>query len=326
MPIYYYWGDDEFSLAKAVDSLRSRTVDPNWASFNYTQYPPDRPDTIIEALNQAMTPPFGCGDRLVWLADTTLGQNCSEELLAELERTFPTLPENSVLLLTSRSKADGRLKSTKLLQKYADIREFALIPPWETSKLVQQVQKVAQEVGLKLTQSSVNAIADAVGNNTRQLYNELTKLRLYAGDTTKPLDVDIVARLVEANAQTSLDLVKAISTGDTAKSLTLVAQLLNRNEPALRIVATLVGQFRTWLWVKIITETRERDRQVIAQAAEISNPNRVYFLQQEVQFLGVQQLASTLPVLLELELSLKQGKEEMTVLQTKVIELCQIFL
>lgn len=323
MPIYYYWGDDEFAIAKAVDSLRSRSIDPNWASFNYTQY---SPDTIIEALNQAMTPPFGCGDRLVWLADTTLGQNCSEELLAELERTFPALPENSVLLLTSRSKADGRLKSTKLLQKYADIREFALIPPWETNKLLQQVQKAAEEVGVKLTQKSINVLAESVGNNTRQLYNELEKLRLYGGDTAKPLDVDIVARLVEANSQTSLDLVKAISTGNTAKSLTLVAQLLNHNEPALRIVATLVGQFRTWLWVKIMTETGERDRKVIAQAAEISNPNRVYFLQQEVQYLGVQQLASTLPVLLELELSLKQGGEEMTRLQIKIIELCQIFL
>ncbi|KJH73547.1 DNA polymerase III subunit delta [Aliterella atlantica] len=321
MPIYYYWGDDEFTIAKAVEQLRNR-IDPNWASFNYTQYPAD---ATVEGLNQAMTPPFGCGDRLVWLADTNLGQNCSEDLLVELERTFPALPENSVLLLTSTNKADGRLKSTKLLQKYADIREFALIPPWETSKLFQQVQKVAQEVGVKLTQASVNAISEAVGNNTRQLYNELEKLRLYAGDTKAALDIDVVSRLIEANSQTSLDLVKAIASGNIAKSLTLIAQLLNRNEPALRIVATLIGQFRTWLWVKIATDTGERDKKVIAQAAEISNPNRVYFLQQEVQTLSVQQLASTLPVLLALELSLKQGGEEKAVLQTKIIELCQIF-
>lgn len=323
MPIYYYWGDDEFTIAKAVKRLRDRTVDPTWDSFNYTQY---SSDAIIAALNQAMTPPFGSGDRFVWLADTTLGQNCSEDLLVELERTLPALPENSVLLLTSTNKADGRLKSTKLLQKYADIREFNLIAPWETTKILQQVEKAAQEVGLKLTQTSINAIAEAVNNNTRQLYNELEKLRLYAGETKAALDVDIVSRLIEANSQTSLDLVKAVSRGNTAKSLTSIAQLLNRNEPALRIVATLVGQFRTWLWLKMVIEQGESDRKVIAQAAEISNPNRVYYLQQEVQTLSVQQLASTLPVLLELELSLKQGGDERAVLQTKIIELCQIFL
>jgi DNA polymerase-3 subunit delta len=64
---------------------------------------------------------------------------------------------------------------------------------------------------------------------------------------------------------------------------------------------------------------------LIAQAAEVGNFKRVYFLQQEVKPLSVQQLVSTLPILLELEVSLKQGSEQMTTLQTKVIELCQIF-
>jgi len=39
-----------------------------------------------QSLNQ-VTPPFGAGSRLVWLVDTTLCQQCSEELLAELKRT-----------------------------------------------------------------------------------------------------------------------------------------------------------------------------------------------------------------------------------------------
>ena len=71
---------------------------------------------------------------------------------------------------------------------------------------------------------------------------------------------------------------------------------------------------------------QERDKKVIAQAAEIGNPNRVYFLQQEVKSLSNEQLVATLPLLLELEVSLKQGGEEKALLQTKVIQLSQIFL
>ena len=78
MPIYYYWGDDEFAIASAVQKLRDRTVDPNWASFNYTQHS-DTADGATEALNQAMTPPFGSGSRLIWLVNTTIGQQCPEE-------------------------------------------------------------------------------------------------------------------------------------------------------------------------------------------------------------------------------------------------------
>ena len=327
MPIYYYWGDDEFAIASSVQILRAQTVDSNWASFNYTQHTSDTPDAVTEALNQAMTPPFGSGSRLVWLVDTTLGQQCPDDLLAQLKRTLPVVPETSVLLLTSRNKPDGRLKSTALWKEYAEeIKEFALIPPWETKQLVQQVEKIAQEVGVKLTSSSTTLIAQSVGNNTRQLYNELTKLRLYAGDSQAPISIDIINNLVQATSQTSLDLVKVIAEGNTAQALTLVGQLLNRNEPGLKIVATLVGQFRTLLWVKIMTEAQERDKKVIAQAAEIGNPNRVYFLQQEVKSLSNEQLVATLPLLLELEVSLKQGGEEKALLQTKVIQLSQIFL
>ncbi|WP_009631188.1 DNA polymerase III subunit delta [Synechocystis sp. PCC 7509] len=325
MPIYYYWGDDEFAIASTVTKLRDRTVDPNWASFNYTQHF-DTQNAAIEALNQAMTPAFGSGSRLVWLVNTTIGQQCPEELLIELKRTLPVIPNSSVLLLTSRHKPDGRLKSTALWKEYAEIKEFPLIPPWETKLLIQQVEKIAQEVGVKLTDSSTTLMAQSVGNDTRQLYNELTKLRLYAGESQTPISTEVVNNLVQATSQTSLDLVKAIVSGNTAQSLTLVAQLLNRNEPGLKIVATLVGQFRTWLWVKIMTEAQERDKKVIAQAAEIGNPNRVYFLQQEVKILSVKQLAATLPLLLELEANLKLGGEEMALLQTKVIQLCQLFL
>jgi DNA polymerase-3 subunit delta len=325
MPIYLYWGEDDFAIQKAVASLRDQVLDPQWVSFNYTLLPSEQPDAVIQALNQVMTPPFGAGSRLVWLVDTTLCQQCSEELLTELKRTLTAIPENSVLLLTCSSKPDGRLKSTQLLQKSADIREFSLIPPWKTEQLLQRVQQVAQELGVKLTQTSAYLVAESVGNNTRQLYSELEKLRTFAGAVNNHLDVDSVAQLVQANTQNSLHLAAAIRVGDAAKALALVAQLLSRNEPALRIVATLIGQFRTWLWVKLMTEAGEASLRAIVQAAEISNPKRLYFLQQEVKPLSVQQLVSTLPLLLELEVSLKQGAEDMSALVTKVIELCQVF-
>lgn len=325
MPIYLYWGEDDFAIQKAVASLRDRVLDLQWVSFNYTSLPPDQPDAVVQGLNQAMTPPFGAGSRLVWLVDTTICQQCSEDLLSELKRTLPFVPETSVLLLTCRTKPDGRLKSTQLLQKYAEIREFSLIPPWKTEQIVQRVQQAAIEVGVKLTQRSVSLVAESVGNDTRQLYTELEKLRTFADGVNKPLDVDAVRDLVRANTQNSLQLAAAIRTGDAAKALALVAELIGRNEPALRIVATLIGQFRTWLWVKLTSETGQRDDRAIAQAAEVGNPKRVYFLQQEVKPLSVQQLVSTLPLLLELEVSLKQGAEEISALQTKVIELCRIF-
>ncbi len=135
-----------------------------------------------------------------------------------------------------------------------------------------------------------------------------------------------IAPLVIASTQNALQLAMAIRQGKTPEALALVADLLRQNEPALRIVATLIGQFRQRLWIKVLMDAGERDDQVIAQAAEIGNPKQLYFLRKELSGISTQQLQRAMPLLLDLEFSLKrQGAEEVTTLQTKVIELCQLF-
>ncbi len=324
MPVYIYWGEDNYALEKAVMILRDRILDPLWSSFNYTAFTSEQSNVIIEGLNQAMTPPFGDGGRLVWLVNTDVCQKCPDNVLAELQRTLAVIPESSYLLLTFANKPDERLKSTKLLKQFAKIETFPLISPWDKDALVRAVNQAAIAVEVKITSKSAEMLADAVGNDTRLLYNELEKIRLYAQGSNKPQDIDVITQLVRNTTQNSLQLAAAIRTGDTGKALTLVSELLGASEPSLRIVATLIGQFRTWLWVKLMMESGEKNPQEIAKAAEIGNPKRIYFLQQEVKSLSLQKLISTLPLLLELEVSLKQGSPELPTLQTKVIELCQL--
>jgi len=324
MSIYLFWGEDDFAMARAIASLRESSLDPNWESFNYDRITPDQSDAVMQGMTQAMTPPFGSGCRFVWLVDTTVTQQCPPELLSQLDSTLSVVPDTTVLLFTTRNKPDGRLKSTKLLQDKATVKEFSLIPPWKTEDIEKQVAQVAQQLGVKLTSPAVQLLAEAIGNNTRLLYSELEKLQLYSGNTGKPISEDAIASLVRFNTQNSLQLAGAIRQGDSNKALGLLGELISHNEPGLKIVATLVGQFRTWLWVKVMTDAREPDDK-IAQAIELSNPKRVYFLKQEVKALRLEQLQQALPRLLELEGSLKRGAEETSTLQTKVIELCHLF-
>lgn len=324
MPIYYFWGEDDFQMNQAIAHLRDRSLDAAWASFNYDKIGADDPEGPVVALNQAMTPPFGTGQRFVWLVDTTLGQRCNETVLKEFERTLPKLPETSVLLLSSRQKPDGRSKFTKLLQKHGDIKAFDTIPPWKTDQIAKHVEKTAQNLGIALTSEAVDLLAEAVGNQTRQLMLELEKVSLYWGDRSGAIDADTVSLLVTVSTQNSLKLAAAMREGQTERALGLLSDLLNRNEPALRIVSTLVGQFRTWLWVKTLMEAGERNPQTIAKAAEVGNPKRIYFLQKEVTALSTAQLRRVLEHLLELETGLKLGKDETAMLQTKVVEIAQI--
>lgn len=324
MPIYFYWGSDDFAMMQAVNTLRQKVLDAAWESFNYDKILPEQPDAITQALNQSLTPPFGAGGRLVWLVETTLCQRCSDEQLSELERSLPALPDTTTLLLTSRNKPDSRLKVTKLLQKYAQIKEFSPVPTWKTDLITKNLRQVAQDLELQLTSTAVELLAEAVGNDTRQLYSELEKLRLYRGQEKRTLDENDIAAIVTTTTQNAFKLAAIIRQGNTANALEMVAELIRQNEPALRIVAALVSQFRTWVWIKLILESGERDDNTIAQAAEIGNPKRLYFLKQEVQGISLNALLQTLPILLELESSLKRGADDLIALQTKVVELCEV--
>lgn len=325
MPVYFFWGEDEYRLTQAITVLREKVVDPLWKEFNEDIIVGDQTEAVTEALYQALTPPFGAGERFVWVSQATIAQRCSDALFLELERTLPKLPPTSHLLFSTNKKPDGRLKSTRFLKKYATIKEFGLIPPWQTERLLTQVETIAQEKQVKLTKAAKERLAEAVGNNTRLLSQELEKLALYATGNQNTLDESAIEQLVSGSTHNSLQLAKAIINSDTNQALQLVSDLLNRNEPALKIVAVLVGQFRTWFWLKLMIAKGEKDNQVIAKAAEINNPKRVYFLRQEVQSVSITKFIKAFPLLLELEAALKRGEDAITTLQSQVIQLCQIF-
>jgi len=320
MPVYWFWGEDDFSMEQAIERLQREVLDPAWRAFNYEKLGGDRDTALIDALNQALTPPFGSGGRLVWLNEPALSS--SPELVKELERTLPVVPASSTLLLTSRKKPDGRSKVVKLLQHHSRSREFALIPPWREEELFQRVQDAARDLGVSLTAPAAQVLATAVGNDTRQLWNELAKLRVFALNRTQPLEVEEVADLVAAHNQNSLQLAAAIRDGKTSDALQLATELLQRNEPALRIAATLTNQFRTWLLLKLAVESGEKNEPAIAARAELGNPKRVYFLRRELRALSGQQLLAVLPLLLDLEDNLKRGAEPCAALQTSIIQLC----
>ncbi|WP_017293183.1 DNA polymerase III subunit delta [Geminocystis herdmanii] len=324
MTIYLYWGEDDFAMSQAISTLKQDNLDRDWIQFNYDKFAGDKEDSILSALMQVMTPPFGGGDRFVWLLETNIFQGCSEELLTQLQRTIPQIPDSTHFLLTTSKKPDARIKSTKLISKYAKVVEFSLISPWQTEILVKKVEEVAQEKQINLTNSAIKILASCVGNDSRLLWQELEKLAIYQGDNSQPIDEETVKSLVNVSTQNSLQLAQAILDRNISLALTLVQDLITLNEPALRIVATLVGQFRTWAIVKTMIELGEKDEKKIAESADIGNPKRIYFLRQEIKNRSSKELLSSLPILLELESSLKLGADPLNTLETKIIELCNV--
>jgi DNA polymerase-3 subunit delta len=320
MPIHLLWGDDEAARSRAVEALVAERTDPAWQSINLARLDGNDAAQASQALEEARTPPFGGGDRVVVLQRSPFCNQCPAELAEQLEATLPLVPANCHLVLVSNSKPDARLRTTKALQKLvkagaAHEQSFQLPAVWDGAGQIELVQRTARELGLQLEPAAAEALSDAIGSDSARLASELEKLALYVGAQpgTKtpqpPITAAAVEALVGSHATNALQVGDALLAGQPAEAVALVDALLVANEPALRIVATLCGQIRGWLWVSLLDQQGESDVNAIAKAAGIGNPKRIYVMRKQIRGRKPARFLALLRQLLEVEAALKRGSE-----------------
>ena len=320
MPIHLLWGDDEAARSRAVEALVAERTDPAWQSINLARLDGNDAAQASQALEEARTPPFGGGDRVVVLQRSPFCNQCPAELAEQLEAALPLIPGNCHLLLVNSGKPDARLRTTKALQKLvkaggAHEQSFQLPAVWDGAGQIELVQRTARELGLQLEPAAAEALSDAIGSDSARLASELEKLALYVGAQpgTKtpqpPITAAAVEALVGSHATNALQVGDALLAGQPAEAVALVDALLVANEPALRIVATLCGQIRGWLWVSLLDQQGESDVNAIAKAAGIGNPKRIYVMRKQIRGRKPARFLALLRQLLEVEAALKRGSE-----------------
>ena len=326
MPIHLFWGDDEAARNRAVEALIDARLDPTWAAINLSRLDGNDPAQAAQALEEARTPPFGSGARVVVLQRSPFCNQCPAELAAQLDANLALINPDCHLLLVSSGKPDARLRTTKALQQLvkegrASEQSFALPPIWDGAGQVQLVTRTATDLGLTLEPAAAEALAEAIGSDSARLASELEKLSLYvssfdvnsldarATTAAAPITLAAVQALVGGRSTSALAVGDALLAGRPADAIALSDALLEANEPALRIVASLSSQIRGWLWVALLERSGERDPAVIAKAAGIGNPKRIYVMRKQIQGRTPEQMLKLLGQLLEVEAALKRGAD-----------------
>jgi DNA polymerase-3 subunit delta len=199
------------------------------------------------------------------------------------------------------------------------------------------VTRTATDLGLTLEPAAAEALAEAIGSDSARLASELEKLSLYVSSleasspeasspeasspeasslevsslnsNAAPITLEAVQALVGGRSTSALAVGDALLAGRPADAIALSDALLEANEPALRIVASLSSQIRGWLWVALLERSGERDPAVIAKAAGIGNPKRIYVMRKQIQGRTPEQMLKLLGQLLEVEAALKRGAD-----------------
>mgnify|MGYP001189717508 CR=1 FL=1 len=321
MPIHLIWGDDYEASNREIEEIIQKFIDPVWKTFNYSQLDGNDAKQNFRAMEEIQSAPFGNGGRVVLVRRSPFCNGCSVELANKLEQSIQLIPENTHLVLNNSNKPDKRLKTTKLIQKsiqansFSSETSFTLPLPWDINGQTNLVQSIAKRLNLKINRETIELIVESIGNDSSLINTELQKIALFAMGNgqviseEQPIEIskEVVKKLISNNSTNALEIANLILKYDKIIALNKIQSLLNNGEPALRLIATLTGQARGWVWVHLLDSQGKKDIKEIAKVAGIANPKRIFVIRKQIQGKSLETLLELMKKLLKIEVSIKSG-------------------
>ena len=321
MPIHLIWGDDYEASNREIEDIIKKVIDPVWKSFNYSQIDGNDPKQNFRALEEIQSAPLGKGGRIVLVRRSPFCNGSSIDLANKIEQAIKLIPDNTHLILNNSNKPDKRLKNTKLIQKYiesnasSEEKSFTLPLPWDLYGQRNLVNNIADRLNLKMSNETIDLIVESIGNDSSLINTELQKISLLSEANNKTLNkngpqiitYELVKNLIQNNSTNALEIASLLLKGDRTIALNKIKSLLENGEPALRLIATLTGQSRGWLWVNLLDSEGNQDVKEIAKLTGIANPKRIFVIRKQIQGKSLETLLELMRKLLKIEASIKSG-------------------
>ena len=310
--IHIFYGGDELSLEEAVASMKAAIEPEELRDVNVTTL--EGAEASFEQLAATCdTVPFLADRRLVVVRGLltrfeagrqTRGGPGEPRGLGPWEALPEYLP--SLPATTGLAFADGRLSERNpLLAALRPLAEISTFPLPTGPRLRGWIRSRAATYGVEIEPPAVEALAEAVGSNTRMLDAELRKLALYRwGGAIGRQDVEeMVAHSREANIFAAVD---AVLEGRTGVAIRQVHQLLEAGRPPSYVLVMIARQVRFLLLAKDLRGRGVPEGELGSRLSLSGFPLRKT-LEQEGKF-GHASLAHIHHKLLETDVSVKRGE------------------
>lgn len=293
MKAFTLTGNDTHRITHFIQEQK-HNLDPKWAIFNVQHFSFEQ---LEDALIYAQTLPL-YGQEKFLVIRGKITANHFELLNKLLSLNTPS----TVVLITP---IDTRTRIGKLIKRATTVKQFNCTPSWKINELATNVQQESRTLGVNLPLAVATYIASATGSNSARTTHELEKLATCRGEET--LTFGEIKQLIPNLNHSILELANALKHKNALQVNQLSQQLLSVGEPPLKITATLLTLIRTWLKLKAALKAGIRSDKELTTATGISNPNRLYFLKQDIQGLSTSWLIKSAIALFNLEGEIKQG-------------------
>ena len=302
-------GQFEVMKSQVLKQIGYDSADLNFAYF-------DMKEVVYKDVElELVSLPFFADEKIVILdhfVDITTAKKrfLTDDELKSFEEYFDNPSPATKLIIFAEGKLDSKRRLVKLLKR--DAKVFDAVEAKE-QELRQYFQKWSQKQGLQFVGQSFENLLIKSGFQFSEIQKNLLFLQSYKEDSVIE-EEDIVNAIPKTLQDNIFDLTQFILTKKMDQARDLVRDLTLQGEDEIKLIAVMLGQFRTFTQVKILAESGQTESQIASSLGSYlgrnPNPYQIKFALRDARGLSLSFLKQAISYLIETDYQIKTGLYE----------------
>ena len=302
-------GQFEVMKSQVLKQIGYDSADLNFAYF-------DMKEVVYKDVElELVSLPFFADEKIVILdhfVDITTAKKrfLTDDELKSFEEYFDNPSPTTKLIIFAEGKLDSKRRLVKLLKR--DAKVFDAVEAKE-QELRQYFQKWSQKQGLQFANRSFENLLVKSGFQFSEIQKNLLFLQSYKEDSVIE-EEDIVNAIPKTLQDNIFDLTQFILTKRMDQARDLVRDLTLQGEDEIKLIAVMLGQFRTFTQVKILAESGQTESQIASSLGSFlgrnPNPYQIKFALRDSRGLSLSFLKQAISYLIETDYQIKTGLYE----------------
>ena len=261
-PIYWFEGEEEYYIDKAMDYAEHHILNESESSFNLTVFY-GRDSNWADVMNACRRYPMFAERQVVLLKEA--------QHMRDIEKLEPYIdnPLHSTIFVVSYKdkKVDGRTKFAKLLKEKGGLVTTKKI---YDNQLPEWTQDLLNSKGLSISPKGLALLVDHIGNDLTRIENEIEKITVNLSKRKTITEEDIEEFVGVSKEFNVFELQAALAKKDLAKAIRII-QYFEANPKAGPIQLILPSLYGFFSKVFMVYGASAQDEKTVATAIGVNS-------------------------------------------------------
>jgi len=318
--IYFIHGEDEFLAKEKLAFFRNGSI-KKYGDFNVSFF--SNENLVIDSIiKDIVSLPF-LGEKRVIILEEVITSLKKDDRKKVMEAALDSPDSTVVIFFENKNVLDKKTK-TKDIEDFLSKIESKNIFHYQYMDLIQLnrwIYTKLQSLGFAIDPKAINGLVALVGNDTRQINNELKKLASYKFKE-KSISAEDVIKLVKANVDTSIfSLTDALAKKDLKTAQKILRNIIESGEETYGMLSMIAFQFRNLIFIKTAEAEHISTQRLLAETK--MNPYVHKKTSQQVRGFTLEKLKEIYHLISDTDLAIKTGeKDPETALDLLIAKIC----